>query len=73
MDKNGWSVVAEFASEASAHIACGMLRNHGIEAMVTGAENMATLYGAGSTWAPIELCVPTADAEQTMTLLNEHE
>lgn len=73
MSKDGWSVVAEFTSEASAHIACGMLRNHGIEAMITGAENMATLYGAGSTWAPIELCVPSNDAEKALTLLSEHE
>lgn len=65
---NSWQTIASFNTEPEAYIAAGMLRSNGIDAVV-GADRMATLYGAGSTWAPITLSVPAGQAEQARTLL----
>ncbi|MDE6464997.1 MAG: DUF2007 domain-containing protein [Muribaculaceae bacterium] len=67
----GWVTVAEYSTEQPAYIACGMLRSHGIEANV-GADRMSTLYGAGSTWAPVTLNVPADRAEEAAVLLKEY-
>lgn len=66
-----WITIAEFSTEAPAAIAAGMLRSSGIEVSV-GADRMSTLYGAGSTWAPVTLSVPAAQAEEAARLLREH-
>lgn len=66
-----WITIAEFSTEAPAAIAAGMLRSNGIEVSV-GADRMSTLYGAGSTWAPITLSVPADQAEEAARLLREH-
>lgn len=65
-----WITVATFVTEPEAYIAAGMLRSNGIEAIV-GADRMSTLYGAGSTWAPITLSVPGAEAERATELLQQ--
>lgn len=64
-------VVAEFSNAREASIAAGMLENHGISCHVVD-DAMATLYGAGSTWAPVRLYVAEADAERAAALLREH-
>lgn len=64
-------VVAEFSNAREASIAAGMLENHGISCNVVD-DAMATLYGAGSTWAPVRLYVAEADAERAAALLREH-
>lgn len=69
---NGLVAVAEFPDESRAFIAAGMLRNNGIEATVDGSI-MTTLYGAGSTWAPVRLYVPAASAATALRLLSEHK
>ncbi len=63
-----WTEIASYTAEPEAYIAAGMLRSNGIEAVV-GADRMATLYGAGATWAPITLSVPADKAEQARKLL----
>ena len=63
-----WQIIAEFSSPIEAQIAAGMLRDNGIEAVV-GADNMTTIYGAGSTWAPVTLSVPDSQADQAAELL----
>ena len=63
--------VATFRTEAEAYIAKGMRADHGIESM-TGPDNMTTLYGAGSTWAPVDLYVRDADFEEARRLLEAH-
>ncbi len=63
--------VASFNTEAEAYIAKGMLADHGIEA-ITGPDHMTTLYGAGSTWAPVELYVRDQDFDRARALLEEH-
>lgn len=64
-------VVAEFSNACEASIAAGMLENNGISCNVVD-DAMATLYGAGSTWAPVRLYVAEADAERAAALLREH-
>lgn len=64
-------VVAEFSNAREASIAAGMLENNGIRCNVVD-DAMATLYGAGSTWAPVRLYVAEADAERAAALLREH-
>lgn len=64
-------LVAQFSTEPEAYIAAGMLAAAGVVARVE-ANNMATLYGAGATWAPINLYVSSVDAEYARTLLDAH-
>ena len=64
-------VVAEFSNAREASIAAGMLENNGISCNVVD-DAMATLYGAGSTWAPVRLYVAEAYAERAAALLREH-
>ncbi len=71
LSKDGWITIAEYTSEISASIACGMLRSHGIEA-VTGPDRMSTLYAGGQTWAPVTLSVPASHADEAAALLKEH-
>lgn len=63
--------VASFSTESEAFIACGMLIDNGIDAFVE-TNNMATLYGAGATWAPIRLLVPRYRLEAARRLLAAH-
>ena len=63
--------VAEFSDQPTAAIACGMLRSNGIEATVVNDE-MATIYGAGATWAPVRLYVDAGDTPLALRLLREH-
>lgn len=65
-------VVRSFSTAPAAYIAKGMLVDNGIEAEV-GPDNMATLYGAGSTWAPVELYVDEADLAAAEKLLEAAE
>lgn len=67
---SGWIQIAEFSSDAEAYIAAGMLRSHGIDAVV-GADRMSTLYGSGLTWAPITLSVPGEQADEAIKLLKK--
>ena len=64
-------LAAQFSNPMQANIACGMLESAGIAAFVV-TDEMATLYGAGSTWAPVHLYVEAADLEQATALLKEH-
>lgn len=64
-------VVAEFTNTRDAAITAGMLENHDIQCHVMD-DAMSTLYGAGSTWAPVRLYVAEADAERAAALLREH-
>ncbi|MCM1067823.1 MAG: DUF2007 domain-containing protein [Muribaculaceae bacterium] len=64
-------IAARFSSEIEANIACGMLADNGIEARVA-SNNMATLYGAGSTWAPVELYVAADSLAKALELLKSH-
>ena len=64
-------VAAEYSDEMTASIACGMLKANGIDAMVEGS-NMATIYMAGATWAPVKLLVPSADLPRALDLLSQH-
>lgn len=61
-------LAAEFSNERDAAIACGMLQTNGIEAFVVD-DAMATIYGAGATWAPVRLYVRADDAEKAAELL----
>ena len=56
-------LAAEFSNERDAAIACGMLQANGVEAFVVD-DAMATIYGAGATWAPVRLYVRADDAEK---------
>lgn len=62
---------AQYSTEPEAYIACGMLRDEGVDAYVE-SNNMATLYGAGSTWAPIQVMVPHGQLDLALTLLRKH-
>ena len=64
-------VAARFSTEIEANIACGMLADNGIEAHVA-SNNMSTLYGAGSTWAPVELYVAADKLARALELLKSH-
>ncbi len=68
---NAMVMVATFSLEPDAYIAHGMLVNNGIDAYVE-TNSMATLYGAGSTWAAIKLLVPEKDFDRAVELLREH-
>ena len=63
--------IAEYSDARQASIAAGMLENNGIHCTVVD-DAMSTLYGAGSTWAPVRLFVPEADADEARRLLREH-
>lgn len=63
-------LAAQFTTPMQANIACGMLENAGIAAFVVSDE-MATLYGAGATWAPVRLYVDADDLERATELLKE--
>lgn len=63
-------IVAEFSDEPSARIAQGMLQDNGIDAVVEPSI-MASMYAAGSTWAPVKLLVPVHDAQNAISLLKE--
>lgn len=63
--------IAEFSTEPQAAIAANMLIDNGINAVVP-PNNMGTLYGAGTTWAPFVLYVPEEDANRALQLLREH-
>lgn len=65
------TLVASFSADAQAYLAKGMLEDAGIASYVV-SNNMATLYGAGATWAPIELYVAASDAPRAVALLREH-
>lgn len=65
---NNWVTAAEFSTAPEAHIAAGMLEDNGIPVMV-GPDRMATIYGGGSTWAPVTLSVSEADLERAQQLL----
>lgn len=71
MNRMGWQVAAEYTAAPEAHIAAGMLEEHGIDVIVD-SPTMGTLYGAGSTWAPVLLYVPESEAERAAALLAEH-
>lgn len=63
-----WVLAAEFSGEPDAFIAKGMLENAGIAAYVE-PNNMSTLYGAGTTWAPVRLFVGADDLSRARELL----
>lgn len=67
----GWIVIGEYSNDADAHIAAGMLEDNDI-AVVIDSPSMATLYAAGSTWAPVRLFVPEQDARKAAELLKKH-
>lgn len=69
---NNWVVIASYSAEPEAYIAAGMLRSNGIDVQI-GADHMTTLYGAGSTWAPVTLSVPQAQAPEALDLLTDHD
>ena len=50
----------------------GMLKAEGIPCHLN-SPIMSTLYGAGSTWAPIQLLVPAKHLLQAQTLLKSHQ
>lgn len=64
-------LAAQFSTPMQANIACGMLESAGIAAFVVSDE-MATLYGAGATWAPVRLYVEADEFEHATELLKEH-
>ena len=64
-------LAAQFSGEPEAYMAQGMLAENGIEAFVQ-PDSMATLYGAGATWAPIKLFVGEDNLEKALVLLREH-
>lgn len=68
---NSFVLAANFSNEVEARIAQGMLDNNGIESIVE-PDSMATLYGAGSTWAPIRLLVRESDQKRALELLEQH-
>ena len=61
---------AEYSDEISASIACGMLKSNGIPAFVE-APNMARMYMAGATWAPVRLMVRESDLDKALSLLKD--
>lgn len=61
-------LAAEFSNERDAAIASGMLQANGIATHVVN-DAMATIYGAGATWAPVKLYVGADDAEAAAKLL----
>lgn len=66
--KSNWVTVGEFSHPPEAHIALGALQNEGIPAVII-PDIMATIYGAGSTWAPIRLAVPANMAKKAGKIL----
>lgn len=62
-------VAAQFNNETDAFLAKGLLASEGIEAWVE-PNIMATLYGAGATWAPLNLYVITEKLEEAKRILN---
>ncbi len=70
MEKS-FKVVAEYSNDIDASVAKGMLEANGITVYLE-SNNMATLYGAGSTWAPIQLYVHRDQFDAARRLLEEH-
>ncbi len=68
---NDFVTAAEFSNEQEASIAAGMLKNNGVDAVVDGSY-ISTLYGAGSTWAPVRLLVPSDKLADAIALLKNH-
>lgn len=64
-------LLIEFSDASSAEIAKGMLESEGISAYVD-APIMASLYGAGLTWAPVKLFVNDDDYDAAVVLLKNH-
>ncbi len=62
---------AQFSTPQMAALAAGMLENNGIACVVEPSE-MSTLYGAGSTWAPVRVFVPQDRLDDALRLLREH-
>ena len=71
MTPQGWVAVAQYSSSTEAHIAAGMLEDNGIDVIIDSPV-MSTLYGAGSTWAPVVVYVPQAQYERAAELLQTH-
>ena len=63
-------LAAEYTDEVTANIARGMLESNGIPAIVEGS-NMARMYMAGATWAPVRLMVRSEDLPTALNLLKE--
>ncbi len=70
-NRTEWATAAEFTAAPEAHIAMGMLEASGIPCRVD-SPLMSTLYGAGSTWAPVRLLVPANFLLEAQTLLADH-
>lgn len=68
---NDFVTAAEFSNEQEASIAAGMLKNNGVDAVVDSSY-MSTLYGAGSTWAPVRVLVPSDKLTEAIALLKNH-
>lgn len=68
---DNFELAAQFSSDTAAHMAQGMLQSNGIESHIE-SDSMATLYGAGMTWAPIRLFVKAPELERALELLREH-
>lgn len=64
-------LLAEFSDASAAEIAKGMLEAEGISAYVD-APIMATLYGAGLTWAAVKLFVNEDDYDVALALMKSH-
>lgn len=66
-----WVVAESFPAAPQAHIAMGMLEAEGIPCRID-SPIMSTLYGAGSTWAPVQLLVPDTHLIRARALLQQH-
>lgn len=64
-------LLAEYSDASAAEIVKGMLEAQGLSAYVD-APIMASLYGAGLTWAPVKLFVNDDDYESAITLMKTH-
>lgn len=62
-------LLRSFSTETEAYIAAGMYKDNGLDVVVVPNE-MATLYGAGSTWAPVELYVSEEDLPRAILIDN---
>lgn len=72
LNRTPWTVAASFTTDVEAHIAMGMLEAEGIPCRLN-APIMSTLYGAGSTWAPIQILVPDQYLTRAIELLQSHQ
>ncbi|MCH5221386.1 MAG: DUF2007 domain-containing protein [Muribaculaceae bacterium] len=64
-------IVAQFSNEPDAFLAKARLAANEIAAWVE-PNTMATLYGAGATWAPINLYVRNEDIERALKVLSSN-